>query len=662
MLSISVRRISRQGIIGFMYYYEVAPVRIIRAKQACFTYHHDQILSIGQLVSVSVGKQILTGIIIRNVSRPNYETKVISSVLPLPPIPKQLIDTACWMSSYYATHLATVIQMVLPRGITKKRRISASRDLSFSRDRTHFLLNETQSLAVDTLNSMKVGTAILHGVTGSGKTAVYIEHAKHILSSGKSVILLVPEIALTSQLLAEFQQHFPSIIVSHSQQTEAERHRVWQQVLDNLSPVIVIGPRSALFLPIKSIGAIIVDEAHEPSYKQDQAPRYSALRVASVLARAHEAHVIQGTATPLISEYYLASMAHQPVLTMRERAVKKTLEPNIEVVDMTNKALFRRHRLFSDSLIQNLTDALAAGHQVLLFHNRRGSATITLCDQCGWSALCPVCSTPLTLHADVHQLQCHVCGKNDKVPTVCPNCHNAEIIHKGIGTKLIESEIAKLFPEKVIARFDGDTQLATTLEKRYQELYDGKIDIIIGTQVVAKGLDLPHLRTVGVIQADAGLSLPDYIASERTFQLISQVIGRVGRSAHKTSVILQSYQPDHPAIKLGITQDYQEFYQTTLSERRGRGFPPFTYLLKLTCIYKTERAAIRNSQQLANRVKNSFPHVAVLGPTPAFYERRYNSYRWQLLVQSKKRSTLLEIVSIVPPSHWQVDLDPYTLL
>jgi primosomal protein N' (replication factor Y) len=255
-----------------------------------------------------------------------------------------------------------------------------------------------------------------------------------------------------------------------------------------------------------------------------------------------------------------------------------------------------------------------------------------------------------------------VCGKNNRVPTACPSCHGAEIIHKGIGTKLIESEIAKLFPEKVIARFDGDTQLATTLEKRYQELYDGKIDIIIGTQVVAKGLDLPHLRTVGVIQADAGLSLPDYIASERTFQLISQVIGRVGRSAHKTSVILQSYQPDHPAIKLGITQNYQEFYQTTLSERRGRGFPPFTYLLKLTCIYKTERAAIRNSQQLANTVKNSFPHVAVLGPTPAFYERQYNSYRWQLLVQSKKRSTLLEIVSIVPPSHWQVDLDPYTLL
>ncbi len=249
-----------------------------------------------------------------------------------------------------------------------------------------------------------------------------------------------------------------------------------------------------------------------------------------------------------------------------------------------------------------------------------------------------------------------------RVPTSCPECGHIDIIHKGIGTKLIESELSKLFPTANIARFDADTDAKETVDRRYQELYDGSIDIIIGTQVIAKGLDLPQLRTVGVIQADAGLSLPDYTSPERTFQLLSQVIGRVGRSSHETDVIVQSYQPNHPAVQDGIKQDYTEFYQRTLKLLRAGNFPPFTYLLKLTCTYKTEAAAIRNAKALAETLKSHHPEVELLGPTPAFYERVRDTYRWQIVVKAHKRQALIECLDSLPPSHWQFELDPMSLL
>jgi primosomal protein N' (replication factor Y) len=278
--------------------------------------------------------------------------------------------------------------------------------------------------------------------------------------------------------------------------------------------------------------------------------------------------------------------------------------------------------------------------------------------------MCQRCFIPLTLHADKHHLRCHVCGLIDKVPTSCQECGAADIIHKGIGTKLIESELRKLFPDKIIARFDGDSESGESIEQKYKELYDGEIDLIIGTQVIAKGLDLPKLRAVGVIQADSGLSLPDYGSSERTFQLLAQVIGRVGRSHHPTTVIVQSYQPSHPAVVDGLAQDYANFYETALTERERAHFPPFTYLLKLTCVYKTESAAIKNAQKLAAelRSKTVGGDIQILGPTPAFYERQRDTYRWQLVLKSPKRAALTAILPHVPPTHWQYELDPISLL
>lgn len=652
------------GYNSFMHYYEVAPTQIIRSGSDSFTYSSEQPLHIGQVVRISIGKKTLNGLVIDNVKKaPTYSVKPIDAVIESVPIPLPYIELARWLSAYYKTPLALSLQSLLPAGLHKERRKPSSSTSVKNRKRTNYVLNEQQQHAVDNIRSATPGTVLLHGITGSGKTAVYIELAKQVIASGSSVVILVPEIALTSQLVAEFSHHFTDILLAHSRQTEAERHLTWLKALRADKPQIVIGPRSALFLPLASVGLIIIDEAHEPSYKQEQSPRYHALRAAHFLADQFDAKLVLGSATPSVVDYYLAQSTKRPIVKMTVPAITGTSRPAVQLVDMTKRTNFSRHRFFSNRIIDQIEQDAAANKQVLLFHNRRGSAPTTRCDNCGWQAGCPRCFVPLTLHADAHQLRCHICNLTVQVPTSCPQCHNASIVHKGIGTKLIESELKKLFPKLSIARFDGDTDNDQTVERRYDELYDGSIDIIIGTQVIAKGLDLPHLHTVAVVQADAGLSLPDYVSQERTFQLLAQVVGRVGRSAQETNVIVQSYQPGHPAITLGLEQKYDAFYELALVQRKRSNFPPYCYLLKLQCSYKTEAAAIRNAQQLAQTLKKQLPtEIEILGPTPAFYERAGGNYRWQIVVKSPKRAHLQTALEHLPPSHWQFELDPMSLL
>lgn len=645
-----------------MHYYEVAPVKIVRATSASFTYCSDAELPVGSLVEIEVGKKTIAGIILRNVKKPSYNTKQIGAAIEETPLPRELITLAEWMSDYYATHLATVLQTVLPRGLQKARRALAAPAHVPQREKRDITFTPEQSAAIETIESSTPGSILLHGVTGSGKTAVYIKCAQRAIQRGESVIIIVPEIALTSQTIGEFSHHFSNIILTHSRQTEAQRHIAWKNALNTTEPSVVIGPRSALFLPLRRVGLIVIDEAHEPSLKQEQAPRYSALRAATMLAKFHKTRAVFGSATPLIADYYGATASQRPIIRMSTPAASST-KPTIALIDMTKRNNFLTHRFISDALNKKITETLAAGKQTLVFHNRRGSTSVTLCEECGWQAGCPRCFIPLTLHADSHQLRCHICGVHDRVPTSCPTCGSADIVHKGIGTKLIESELRKLYPKATIARFDGDVETGESVEEKYQQLYDGDIDIIIGTQVIAKGLDLPHLRTVGVVQADAGLSLPDYGSSERTFQLLAQVVGRVGRSHHETDVIIQSYQPTHPAVTLGVSQDYAGFYDVAINERKRAGFPPYTFLLKLTCVYKSETAAIRNAKTLANDLrKNVHESVSILGPTPAFYERQHDTYRWQLTLKSPKRQHLIEALQFVPPTHWQTELDPHSLL
>lgn len=646
-----------------MHYYEVAPNQIVRVGSDSFTYSSDTILKIGQIVLIEIGKKQMVGVVLHEIPKPSYPVKSVIQTIEQTPLPTQLIDLAKWLSKYYITPLATVMQAILPSGIRKNRRMQTGVPLITKRDRTNIVFNKEQGAALEVLKKSNSGTFLLQGITGSGKTELYIEIAKRAIAINKSVIILVPEIALTSQLISEFSNHFNNLLVTHSKMTEAARHIAWTEALNSTDPRVVIGPRSALFSPLHDIGAIIIDESHEPSYKQEQSPKYSALRAATMLGRFHKAKVIFGSATPNITDRYLAEQSDNPILKLTSLARDGSIAPKVTLVDMTKRTNFNGHRFFSKQLLEQITETLQINKQVLIFHNRRGSASTTLCEECGWTAQCPKCFLPLSLHADDHHLLCHICGYGSDVPTSCPECGSVNIIHKGIGTKLIETELRKIFPGANIARFDADNTDDEAVNARYNDLYNGSIDIAIGTQIIAKGLDLPHLRTVGVIQADAGLALPDFNTNERTFQLLAQVVGRVGRNEHQTQVVVQTYQPTHPSIVSGLTQDYESFYNNALLERKKGHFPPFTHLLKLTCVYKTEATAIKNAKKLANELRlKSNPDVQILGPTPAFYERQHGTYRWQLVLKSPKREYLIDLLKFVPPKSWQFELDPTSLL
>lgn len=644
-----------------MLFYEVLPLRQTHAREALLTYASHEALTPGQIVTVPVGAATTPAVVYASTTKPSFATKPIISVLTNTPLPQSLVKLADWMSAYYTTHRAPVWRTMLPAGLSKKRREKASHNATPTRTQHTIVFTAEQQYALDTIERHPTGTTLLHGVTGSGKTAIYIELTARALAAGRSAIILVPEIALTSQLVADFLPRFPDVIVTHSTMTESARHTAWSRALNATTPQVIIGPRSALFMPVPHLGLIVIDECHEPAFKQEKSPRYSALRTASMLARFANARLVLGSATPSVSDYYLAERTGAPIITLSSPARPDTAPPHVTLVDMTKRLNFSRSSFLSTPLITGITETLEAGQQVLIFHNRRGSAPITLCDHCGWSAACPRCFIPLTLHTDEFRLRCHLCNHVERIPTSCPECHHADIIHKGIGTKRVEEELKKLFPAARIARFDGDTK--DGVDVHYQQLYDGDIDIIIGTQVVAKGLDLPNLRFVGVVQADSGLSLPDYQSAERVFQLLAQVAGRVGRNEHASTVVIQSYQPTHPSVSFGVQRDYSGFYAWCLAERTRAHFPPFTHLLRLIAVYKTEAGAIRASRELIKTLRAHAPHtVEIIGPAPAFYERVRDTYRWQIILKSPVRATLIDMLQHLPAKGWHSELDPISLL
>ncbi len=644
-----------------MHFYLVAPT--IRAhSQGFFTYHSSDILGEGSIVLVEIGKKESVGVVIKKVPKPQFKTKEIIRSLEEKTLPPQLLHLAKWLQQYYAAGPASVWQTIMPRGLQKKRRASEVKTSAFSRKASKITLNSEQKKAIESIQKNHSKTSLLQGITGSGKTAVYIELAKKtLLTDKKSAIILVPEIALTSQLVSEFQQHFPDVLLTHSKMTEAERHIVWQLALNTSIPQLVIGPRSALFMPLHEIGLIVIDEAHEASFKQEQAPRYLASRAARVLANEHKALLVLGSATPSISDRFMAEKSGN--IVRLDSSAKQIGDVHTELIDNRERHNFTKHPFISNQLIETIEETLKNKQQVLLFHNRRGSASVTLCENCGWSAVCKRCFVPMVLHGDIHKLICHVCGIRENIPTTCPDCGRTGVIHRGLGTKSIAEAAAKLFPHAKISRFDGDSNADETLDKMYKEIYGGDIDIIIGTQVVAKGLDLPNLAVVGVVQADGGLVLPDFAAEERVFQLLLQVMGRVGRDEKLSKIVVQTYQPESEAIQSALKRNYDEFYKYTVAKRRHDGFPPFTYLLKLTNVYKTEAGAVKAARDLMKIIEKKAPKsIKILGPSPAFYERAHGTYRWQILLKSNQRAELLQLVELVPDTKWQVELDPISLL
>ena len=641
-----------------MYFYEIAVEKKVIRLQGALTYSSEAKLDIGTIVRVSIGKNFANGVVYRQVKKPEFKTKPVDEILDIGTVPAPLIRTASWISSYYQSDTPQIANLLLPRGAQKNRRKTEQKTAEHKQV-TSSKLTEDQKTALKKLENTK-GTTILHGVTGSGKTRIYIERAKKIVQSGKGVIILVPEIGLTSQLVNEFRQTFDQVFVLHSHLSESERHKTWIEISKTKKP-IVIGARSALFAPVHNLGLIVIDEEHETSYKQDKTPRYHAVRVASKLAAEHNAQLILGSATPSVESYYLAKDRGAQIVEMNKTVIKNA-SADVTVVDLKNRQNFTpKSRLLSKKLITSIEEALKKNEQIMLFHNRRGSSTSVVCTSCGWLAECPSCYLPLTHHHDSHQLICHVCNYKTNTPISCPECKEAALLYKGFGTKQIVAEVSKLFPKASVARFDGDTKNDESLENRYDEIRSGKVDIIVGTQMVAKGLDLPKLNVVGVVLADMSLYLPDYSANERTFQLLYQVAGRVGRHSSDSKVIVQTYSPDHPAIEAAIGKNYLEFYKNEIEQRKLAKYPPFTFLLSLTVERSKPTTAIRSASDFVNVINKDFKDVEVLGPTPAFRERTPNGYRWQLVIKSKNRKNLNHIIEALPDK-WQFDIDPANLL
>ncbi|HSW66672.1 MAG TPA: primosomal protein N' [Bacillota bacterium] len=640
-----------------MHFVEVLPGDASYHGDGPLTYSSSEPLLIGSLVSVPLRRKQILGIVVSHVGKPSFVAKAVTPI-SLPALPPELIELLKWMQHYYPAPLGVITQLVLPKALPKKPYTETNRaPLPLELP----VLTDDQQKALSQVAPS--GLHLLHGETGTGKTRVYIELAKQAVESGKSVIVLTPEIGLTSQLANTMTDVFGNrVVVLHSQLTDATRQRSWQYVLEQTKPLIVVGARSALFSPMHNLGLIVIDESHETAYKQDQAPYYHTTPVAAKLAALHGARVILGSATPLVSDYYIANAKKRPIMRMTETASKQNDDARtIDVVDLRDRTLFTKSPHLSNTLISHAQAALQKGEQILLFLNRRGTARVIFCERCGWQAACPHCDLPLIYHGDIHQMRCHSCEFKAPTPTSCPECHNTSVVYRTIGTKAVVEETERLFPEARIMRFDTDNKLHERIEHHYEAVHSGQVNILIGTQTLAKGLDLPKLGLVGVVAADSSLNFPDFSAQERTYQLLTQVIGRVGRGHRKGRVVLQTYAPDSSLLKAIIDKDWDTFYNNELAEREQFAFPPFYYLLKLSCKRSSSSSAEQTASNLAKELRSKGYKIIIEGPAPSFHEKSQNKFAWQLIIKARRRELLTEIIRRLP-SGWDYDIDPMNLL
>jgi len=506
---------------------------------------------------------------------------------------------------------------------------------------------------------------LLHGVTGSGKTEIYLRALTEVLGRGRRGICLVPEIALTPQTIERFASRFPGhVAVIHSGLSLGEQFDEWHRIKESGCDV-VIGPRSALFAPQPDLGLIIIDEEHEWTYKQsDKSPRYHTRDAAIKLAELSDAVVILGSATPDVETYYRAQQGNYRLVELKERITPygPSPLPEVSIVDMKEELKAGNRSLFSRSLIKQMTEALAHNEQVLLFLNRRGTATFIQCRKCGFVFNCSHCTAALTYHSAAKKLVCHHCNYSIAVPSRCPQCIGREIRFLGVGTQRIEEEVKQLFPNTRALRWDSDM---TSKRRAHEELLTKvrahQADILIGTQMVAKGLDLPQVTLAGVISADTSLNLPDFRAGERTFQLLCQVAGRAGRGFTPGRVIIQTYCPEHYAIQAASQHDYSAFYTRELEYRRQFGYPPFSRLASLIFSHTNETACLREVEKMSRlltteRDRRGLPDLRLIGPMPAFVPRLRGHYIWRLVICGTDVEDFL--ASIDFPRGWIVDIDP----
>jgi primosomal protein N' (replication factor Y) len=519
------------------------------------------------------------------------------------------------------------------------------------------------------------GVFLLHGVTGSGKTEIYLRAIETTLQRGRSALFLVPEIALTAQTVRRVAARFAGkVALVHSSLSDGERYDTWRRARDGAVGVIV-GARSALFSPLPDIGLIILDEEHDPSYKQSPPilpPYYHTRQVAEAMMRRADGVVILGSATPDLETMKRARDGSITLLELPDRIAgaqpdsASTGLPPVHVVDMRRELKAGNTSIFSRRLQAALGEVLKRREQVILFMNRRGQATYVFCRDCGYVAACPNCDTPLTYHSAEERLRCHHCGHEQQQPERCPQCRSTRIRYFGAGTQQIEERLHVLFPTARTIRWDADTVASHEDHERILGRFvERKADILIGTQMVAKGLDVPLVTLVGVVSADMGLALPDFRANERTFQLLTQVAGRAGRGSLGGEVILQTYQPDHYAIAAAAQHDYAAFYEREIAHRRDLGYPPFRRFVRILFTDTSADKAEREARHAASLLREALSRQALtgtelIGPAPCFFTRLNRQYRWHILLRGPNPAAAFADLKI--PPGWYVDLDPVEIL
>lgn len=527
-------------------------------------------------------------------------------------------------------------------------------------------LTDEQTKALDDIVSRirakKSSTVLLHGITGSGKTEVYLRAIEHVVAKGLQAIVLVPEISLTPQTVERFSERFENVAVLHSKLTPGRRYHQWRRIRDGEADV-AIGARSAIFAPTRALGLIVIDEEHENTFKQESVPRYHARDVALERARIEKAVVVLGSATPSLESFEVSS--NRLVLTRR---VGGGRVPPAEVVDMRDEeALAKKPMLFSRKLVTVVEKALSAGNQAMIFLNRRGFSTLVRCPRCGFALRCSRCDISLTYHKETSRAVCHYCGLETDPPAECPECAFPGIRYIGVGTEKVVAIAKRVWPKAAIGRMDSDSmRRRTALPEMLSAFRSGEIDMLVGTQMIAKGHDFPNVTVVGIVDADTALNFPDFRAAERTFQLICQVAGRAGRSEKGGHVVIQTHNPDHYAIRHAAVYDFEGFAERELAARRELRYPPFGKLARILCMAKDKDKAAAAARQAAERA-GICPDIQVLGPAPAPIERVKEKWRWHVLLKTPKPAAIENAVRSVCARRIRgaemiVDVDPMSLL
>lgn len=512
------------------------------------------------------------------------------------------------------------------------------------------VLNEEQGAAVQAITQqIEHGGKpfLLEGVTGSGKTEVYLQVIQEALSRGKTAIMLVPEISLTPQVTNRFISRFgKKVAILHSGLSNGEKYDEWRKV-ERGEAQVVVGARSAIFAPLKNIGAIIIDEEHEASYKQDSNPRYHARDVALLRAKYNQAVLVLGSATPSLESRARAGKGVYHFLQLTKRAKPQAQIPEVEIVDFRDYIGQNEASNFTPVLLEAIQDRLDKKEQVVLMLNRRGYSSFVMCRECGTVDTCPNCDISLTLHMDTKSMNCHYCGFSKGIPHTCPNCSSRSIRYYGTGTQKAYGELAEAFPQARILRMDVDTtRKKGSHEQILKEFGEGRADILLGTQMIAKGLDFPNVTLVGVLNADTALNLPDFRSSERTFQLLTQVAGRAGRAEKEGHVIIQSYNPKHYAITFAKNQDYEGFYAYEMSIRKQLAYPPYYFTVGLTLSHKIEAEVVKKSYEVLNMIRSGLSDkVQILGPTPKPIARTHNLYHYQLIIKYRFEEHLQDVLN-----------------